>query len=141
MFTLRPRAIKAGKEGKQSVIDYDFEAVNLTDYKMEICLPLDNKFFLKLFEDAKKNLVKKKPGLSDTLQDSSIDKIESFAVDSRYLNLIKTFIKTQINGVAREVGADGISVLNEKVTGVIFQKQSSGDWKIKITVEGQYAKQ
>jgi len=131
MFSFRRKTSTTIEQTNTNKIDYSFECLNLSDYQLTFTFDLENKFLLSLFNKAKEKI---------NLKDANPDLINQFEVENKYLNYVKTTIGSQIKTVSKEVSADGIVILNEKVTKVVFKRrEDSKDWKVIIYVVGQYA--
>lgn len=119
------------------MIDYEFAAVNLSDFELCFTMVTSNKLLMKIFNKSRQRLIKK--GVV-TAKDADPNLLQKFEIDPRFYNLMHTVLKKQIKYVANEIKKDGIVILNSRVEYGQFIKNVKGDWDIKIKVGGQYAK-
>ena len=116
-------------------IDWDFKALNPSDFEAEITMHSDNRLLLMVFEKSKQKLQKKNINVSD----KQLQAVKKFDIDSRYLNLVKTFIRPVISKMHKTIKADGLEILSHRVDNGYFIRDENNNWIIKLIVEGQYA--
>lgn len=119
---------------KKQTIDWDFKALNPTDYEARIDMYSDNRFLLLIFNKSKKKLAKKNINVSE-----QIDKIQKFPIDNRYLNMVKTILRPVIKNIQSSCREDKIELLSSYVDEGYFERDKKKNWKIVIIVKGQYA--
>lgn len=115
---------------KQQLFDYDFECLNLSNYRLKIIFLAKDSLFLKVLEVAKTKF--------KVLNKDDLYKLEEFEADPRYNNYIRTSISKQIKNIFKEIEKDKIVVLNNRVEKCLFTKQKNNDWNITIFLTGMY---
>lgn len=119
---------------KGEKFDYDFKVESHTDYKLVMTLKGRNRLMKNIFNMTMRQLKKKKA--KNLSQGAIMQKLNEFKIPAQYLKLIKTGVKSVINGVKKEIHPDGIEILTYNVQEAKFQKR--GSWYIILTVTGQY---
>lgn len=116
--------------GKKT-IDYDFEALDHVNFRCVVTVPrVSNRMFLSIFNKNKKKF---------NASGASLDGIEGFDIDSRYLKLVTTSLNSVLNTIRDEVGVDGIKVLRWVCTRSSYVK--NGDvWSVVTVFNGEYMK-
>lgn len=113
-------------------IDYDFELVNPTKFKLKFTLDFSNRLLIMAFNKSKVALRSK----HNLVVDEDISKIKEFDADPRFYKLVKVGIAKQINKVCKEVKGDGIIVLNNDIKKITYKKLSAHKWITMIFLEG-----
>jgi hypothetical protein len=116
-------------------LKYDFELVSSSDYKCVLSYWSKDSFLMSIFNLAKDKLARKE-GLD--VNSKGISDVNSFDVDSRFFNYLRTCISKHIKKIYLLVGRDKIVLLNDRVTSARFKRDKNKDWMIYITFEGQY---
>lgn len=122
---------------KNEKFDYEFNLKNRTDYVIMLSYPTTSKLINTIFNKAKAKLAKKK-GIDVTQIDNATGELKEIEVPTYYHNIINNFIKKTYKDISRQVGTDGIVLLNENVTACKFKKQTEQIWLISIKIEGCY---
>lgn len=123
--------------GPEHRIDFDFNAINHTDYELALTIPdIRNTMMLRLFALSKQRL-KRKNGY---VIDKHPDDIEEFHVPPIYLKLLTTGIGRHLKNIDDEIGKDGIKVFTRQVVSAKFQrgKDDKKDWVVTIKITGTY---
>lgn len=117
---------------------FRFECVNESDYKMTIIYETSSNMFKNMFLKAQKKLSDKE-GLN---VEGNIDIIESFEIPEQHkaqmLPILKHATRKQVKQVAKEVGEDGVVLLNNEVKNAIYKRVDNDLWEIEVIVVGQY---
>jgi hypothetical protein len=112
--------------------DYDFRAVNITDYELDITLKVDNKIFKNILEGSKENLKKKGVVFKEK-------EVLNFEVPKSYFNVLKIACNKLVNIVNNIVRDDNIFICDHNIKKAFFKKNLFSDkWKIFITLQGSY---
>jgi len=119
---------------REKVINWDFNALNPSDYEVYIELEVENRLLLYIFNLSKKKLSKKNINVENL-----INKINSFDIDPRFLNLLKTVIRPIINDIKGACRMDKIEVLSFAIKKAYFKRNKNQEWIVKIILTGQYA--
>lgn len=118
---------------KDDVWDWDITCLNPADYELDFVFAAKNKVMAGLLEKTKRE-VKKRKGLD---VDGCLDNVTAFDIEPVYFNTIKVFLSKPYGITRRDIGKDGIELLNYDVVGGRFVRE--GDvWKIHIKVSGTY---
>jgi hypothetical protein len=118
----------------KAVINWDFEAVNDTDYLICFDMVADKNMFDMILSKTLEKLRRRG-------KHAIVGKAETFEIEERYYNLLHTILNKQIKEVSRNVGEDGIVMLNSKVEYGKFTKKADGTgWNIKTKVGGTYGR-
>lgn len=118
-----------------SKIDYEFNALNPTQFELILEFPFHNRLIQNIFNKSKSKLMKKGVTFSETDPGS----VPEFDADERYLKLIKTIIGGKVNQIFKEVKKDGIHILGHEVVKCNYKRHSSTAWKTTIRITGDYA--
>lgn len=118
----------------QEQVVYDFKAETPDRYvllfEMESKAAVVNMVFAK-----SKAALREKQGIN---VEGKPEDVTQFDVPPQYLNVIRTFLHRFVRKVEREVKADKIRLLNDRVTHARFMRQNNGNWQIVVTVKGNY---
>ena len=114
-------------------IDYDFKLTTPTEYELGFIMFCTQKLFNHILQKSKEAL-DKKHGVIVPLGDPNLNKVE---IPDRFYNLIKTILKKKIKQVSKAIKKDKIELLSVMVSHAVFNKIKD-DWKIKITITGDY---
>lgn len=116
--------------GKKTV-DYDFEALDHINFRCVVTVPrVSNRMFVSIFNKNKKKF---------NAPDASLDGVEGFDIDERYLKLVTTSLNSVLSDIKREVGLDGVKVLRWVTTKSSYVK--NGDvWSVITVLHGEYMK-
>lgn len=118
------------------VINWDFAAIDVTDYELTFTMESSNKLFNEIFKQSKEKLIQ--AGKTEIVNVNP-GTMAKFDIDPKFYNLIAVILGKQIKTAAAEVAKDKIIVLNSRVTGGCFERDKTNNWLIKIKVGGQYA--
>lgn len=117
----------------EDTIKWNFEAENLSDYKLDFRMEANNKLFDRIYNKSRTRLMRKGKNIAGNPK-----LIEAFDIPPKYYNLIHTALKSRINIVIEEIKQDKIEILSSWVAAAKFMRNASDNWDIYIKVEGQY---
>jgi hypothetical protein len=118
------------------IIDWEFEATSDSDYKLVFEFTTTNELFNKMFDAAKPAVIAR----TGALIVGNPVVFDAFEIPERFFGTIHTALLKQIKQAALEVRADGIVVLNSKVSASKFKRQEDRNWRITAEVTGQYGR-
>lgn len=120
-------------DDKPQVI-YEFIDTSPTDYTLAVRVPVKGKLMEKMYAKVKAGYKKKR---GDELPDAS--KIESFPVDERMLQLMKTAVKRYIKEARKQIEYEHQVVLTQIIPkSGFFHKLPDGDFIMELKIEGLY---
>lgn len=122
---------------ENNVINYDFKAVNLDTFELELLINIKGELFDKIFSISK-NALNKQIGLKVSGSPEDIDEFEG---DKRFHGAVKTSTKRVCKKIFKEVARDKIIVTNYYVEKIVFKKDKNTSppcWIAKIILGGSY---
>lgn len=134
--------LTAEQKQKKKLWDYDFQAVNGTDYELTIIIYTLNRIMKLVFNKAvKSKVLKQKPGAKvQQIDNKVIDEVNEIIVAPHYYNLVNTASRKTLGVVQDIVLRDGVHILNSKIVVIKFKrnKEYRHIWECHILYEGQY---
>jgi ribosomal protein L23 len=120
-------------------IDYHFKVISHTEYELVLTQETENKVIRELFNKSLLQL-QKKGNYKGNIKPEKLETINTFKVDKRFYNFLKTNLKKQYNHVFREVKVDGIELMNYYVKDAYFKRKATNrdKWLITIICNGNY---
>lgn len=110
--------------------DWDFKVWSPIDYQLDLVFSAEDRSFIKIFQECCKRLKDK-----EVCGDPSL--INRFDVDSRFFNLMKTYLKKPFFIAAGDVRSKyGFHLLDFYVVRAWFERVDVGDWRIHIELKG-----
>lgn len=116
--------------------EWEFKALNSTDYEALLTYEADNRLFRDIFNMAKQKLSKEK-GIK---AEGNPDFIARFDVPDYYFKYLKLVTRKQFKMVCDEVKEDKIIIINAEVTKSTFERLNN-KWHIKVIYQGMYKKE
>ena len=122
--------------------DYNFKAVNISDFELKLKYKAKSKVLKSVFRQTAKTLSRLNTKFAK-LAVSDPDKITKFEVPEEFLNRVKTAINKNLSSVYKEVRQDGIIVVRDTVKSCVFSEDSNDNNILNIIVKvgGQYAQE
>lgn len=110
---------------------WTFKATSGVDFDLVLFFDVDSKLMSSAFGKAldKLNIRGEREGV-----------VDSFVVDDKYLHLFDSGCKRCIKKVRREVGKDGVSVVNVWCDRILYKKQGI-KWVVQVCFKGQYVRE
>lgn len=122
---------------KKTDFPFKIQAVNTTDYLMEITLNTDKKQFDMLLHKSLAALSKVKDNVP--LADA-VDQPDIIDIPDRYLQLIRVAMRKPYIAVKEVIKDDPIELLDYNVKSCQFKKTKSGGYDIEVLLWGRYKK-
>lgn len=123
--------------GKNNLVDYHFKQLNDSDYELIFSYTINNQIFQTIFAKSKKVLARKKK----IKVDGDLSSIDNFAVPLEFHWQLKQAVKRHVKQVTKEVGKDGIKIVNYDVSkGIYRQLPKLKKWLVDIHITGQFAR-
>ena len=124
---------------EKKITDYDFEALNQTDFQTLLTIYARNRLLKLIFGKCIPRL--KRKGVDVGEAEQKLEQIGAFEVTPQYLKLIKLAIKGEIKKInCQLINEDRISILNYEIKRSRFRRDKTYKeiWAIDIWIEGQY---
>lgn len=122
-------------KNKKQIIDYDFEAVDSSTFKLEFTVKnIKNRMMNLIFVKSKAKLDRR--GIK--IPDKHPDQVEKFDVPVSHLKLLGTVTKGMARDVFDEVKKDGIKVIRHNLIKAHFCRDDKRNWVCKIFMQGDY---
>lgn len=118
---------------KRQVWDWDFKAVNPTDYTVEVNLEISGELFYNAFYKAKKRYKVENPM-------ANLDNVYEFEAPRQYLNVLNAGTKKLLKQCFYEVGQGGLKILNVKLDRAVYKKVGE-KWRVFLYYYGNYVKE
>jgi len=134
--------LTAKEKHKKKVFDYEFSAVNYTDYELEIVMFTLNRILKLVFNKSQKSKVlKQNLGAKVTnIKNEIIDEVNEIIVAPQYYNLVNVGSKKTLGIVQDIVLKDGVFILNSEIEKIVFRrnKENKTIWEIHVYYKGNY---
>jgi len=116
--------------------EYDFKALNPSEYELIINMHTTSRVMKLLFTRARAKLLRKK-GIDAA---GNIDNIQAFDITKEYFPYLKIVLKKIVNMIAKEIKQDKIELLDYTVHKGKFIRnmEIEGVWDIIINLRGLY---
>jgi hypothetical protein len=118
--------------------NYEFKTTTHEEYELNITLPVQEGIIKTLMKTAIKATVKK-IGLSPSPEQIT-ENMNNYQLNPFYYKLIKTTINPITNEIYKEINKDGIKIIREDVTKVIYIQDQNKKFTTQITIKGFYLK-
>lgn len=118
--------------------DYEFKTTTHEEYELNITLPVQEGIIKTLMKTAIKATVKK-IGLSPS-QEQIEQNMNNYQLNPFYYKLIKTTINPITNEIFKQTEKDGIKIIRDEVTKVVYIQNENKTFKTEITIKGLYLK-
>lgn len=137
--------LTAEQKQMSKIWDYEFSAVNYTDYELVITLFTLNRILKKVFERASKSRVlsQKFGAKVRELEPKQIDETNEIIVSPQYYKLVNVGSRKILGIVQDIILKDGVYMLNHDIEEIRFIRNVENKliWEMHIKYIGQYRKQ
>jgi hypothetical protein len=124
---------------KTQTVVYDFEALNLSDYKCSTTFAARQAVFNKIYRQSIAKMRRHKKITMKTAPNEPPKEIAGFEIDARYYNVINVALKSIIKLIEQEINPDGIYILSHNVSAARMARDDIQDmWFINVDITGQY---
>lgn len=117
----------------QNNIEYDFDAVNPTDYRLELKQKIESRLMNFLYQKSKKALMR-----TGKVVNGNPDKVEQFELPQHFLKLLKTMLNKPIRDIEKQLKQDKIELLTLNIEKSYFKRDKSRDWINFVILKGNY---
>lgn len=121
---------------KQPIWDYDFNAVNPVDFKLEAQTVVDNETFMTIIKTSARAHARLKE-LNTENTDEVFEKFRIVPLHDKYLNLLKTRFVPAMRQVEATIWLDRIKIVRWEVTDAYATRENK-KYVVHLEVEGQY---
>lgn len=119
---------------RSNIVDYDFVTLNFEDFEAKLILEADDVLFSKVFEKAKKKVLRK---TNKTIKEGP-ESLKEFEVPKAFIPYLTTITKKTFENLWNIIAEDKINVLHYHISKTKFVKKGNM-WQIHIYAEGVYS--
>lgn len=122
---------------QEEIASFDFKAVTHDEFELSVTFQVKSTVIQKLIGTAHRALRMK--GHAMPVEHELEGILDKHELPSQYHRLVHTSLKPVLKNVYEQVGQDGIVILREEPSKVLFYKKE-GQWFIEMVLKGTYHK-